>query len=600
MSATSSHSHPPRLRVLLAALLGASALAPTPALSQGSTVSQNATINLINKLVEKKILTRGEADAMIADAQAEAVQARAVADAAQSAGETARKAVEIASPASATAGTSVRYVPQFVRDQIKEEVRSEVLADAKQQGLIAPEGLPDWVRSVRLYGDFRFRDEGHFFDRNNALDFVNVNALINGPPFNTDPATNPYNPPILNTRKDRNFVRLRARLGLEAQVDSALTLGFRLATGDQMSPVSTNANLGGYFNNKSIWLDRAYVDYRPVEGAHMLAGRVANPFRLNELVWDEDVNLDGVAISYERSLGGGLSAFALGGVFPLDFVGDAAPSTALASLKDSASHNKWLFAGQLGAAWNGAGDWSAGLYAAYYHYKNIEGSLSPACSNLADYCLTDWSRPGFGQRGNTLFALRDVTTTDPKNTASPQYYGLGSAFHILDVSGNVDWRLGDDIHLNLTGHLAKNFGYSRNAVLARGFNAASGLSQIANNNEQCMVAPVGGICPAGKSLFNSGSTAWLARATFGAPRIDRRGQWNASASYRVIDPDALLDAFTDSDFHLGGANARGWTLGAEYGLLRNTSLAARWMSAQEVSGPPFKADLFQLDLNVRF
>lgn len=588
-------------RTVIAALLAATALvSASSAFAQESPISQNVTVNLINRLVDKKVLTRAEADEMIAQAQAEANQARAAAQTAQTASENAQKAIEIASPASAASGTSVRYVPQFVRDQIKEEVRNEVLADAKKDGLVAPDAMPEWVRGIKISGDLRLRGEGHYFDKGNALDFININALNDGPPYNTDPSTNPYNPPILNTRQDRYYFRIRARLGIDANIDPALTLGFRLATGDQNAPVSTNVNLGGYFNNKDIWLDRAYVDYHPIDGAHLVAGRIANPFRLNELAWDEDVNLDGIAASYEAPISDGVKIFGLAGAFPLDFVGDNTPQTAIASVKDRASNNKWLFAGQLGATWQASEQLRTSLYAAYYHYKNIEGDLSPACDNLSDYCLTDYSRPGFGQRGNTLFAIRDITTSDPTNTSNPQYYGLASAFHILDVSGDVDWKFDENIHLNLTGHFAKNFGYNRADVLARGFNPNSGLSQIANNNEQCSVTPSGGICPPGKSIFNSGSTAWLVRATLGAPIADQPGLWNLTASYRVIDPDALLDAFTDSDFHLGGTNAKGWTIGGSYGLLHNTSIGARWMSGQEKSGPPFKVDVLQIDLNTKF
>ena len=588
-------------RTAIAALMGATALfSASAAFAQDATPSQNATVNLINKLVDKKILTRAEADTMIAQAEAEAGQARATAQAAETAQANAQTAVAAASPASATPGTSVRYVPQFVRDQIKAEVKAEVLADAKTQGLVAPGALPDWVRGLKITGDFRFRDEGRFFDKGNALDFVNVGAINAGAPFNTDPSTNPFNPSILNSRQDRNYLRIRARLGLEADIDKNLTAYFRVATGDQPGPVSTNATLGGYFTDKTIWLDRAYVDYRPVAGAHLLFGRMANPFRLTELVWDDDVNLDGAAISVEHALGSSLSAHVTGGAFPLDYGADDAPATALSTLKASASTAKWIFAGQIGATWEASPTVKATLDAAYYDYSHVAGNLSPSCSNLADFCLTDYARPGFSQRGNTLFALRDITTTDPTNTASPQYYGLASKFEVLDVSGALDWMVADNLLLNLTGHYSKNLGYNRADVLARGFNPNSGLSQIANNNETCSVALTGGLCPAGQSVFKSGDTAWLVRTTFGTPTIEQRGDWNLTASYRFIQPDALLDAFTDADFHLGGTNTKGWTIGGTYGLMRHTSIGARWMSAQEISGPPFKIDLMQVDLNVKF
>lgn len=588
-------------RGLLRALLGATALTATAAYAQDAPISQNATVNLINRLVDKKILSRAEADEMIAQAEAEAARARATAQAAETAQTNAQNAITAASPASAQPGTSVRYVPQFVRDQIKEEVRADVLADAKRDGIVAPDAVPDWVRGIKITGDFRFRDEGRFFDKGNALDFANIGAINAGSPYNTDPATNGgINPPILNSQKNRNYLRIRARLGLEAAIDKDLTAYFRIATGSQNNPNSTNQTLGGYYTNKGIWLDRAYVDYHPVEGAHVYAGRMANPFRLAELVWDDDVNLDGIALSYERSVGGGLSAFALGGAFPLDFGDDAQPTTATADLKTGMGKDKWLFAGQIGVGWQASDSVKASLDASYYYYRNVAGALSPSCSNLAAYCLTDYSRPGYSQRGNTLFAIRDEVSAIPTDTASPQYFGLASQFRILAVSGNIDWTLADGIHLGLTGHYAKNLGYSRSDVLARGFNPNSGLSQIVNNNESCSVALVGISCPAGKSIFKSGDTAWLLRATFGAPRIEKRGDWQLTGSYRSIQPDALLDAFTDQDFHLGGTNAKGWTIGGEYGLMRHTSLGVRWLSASEISGPPFRVDVMQADLSVKF
>lgn len=601
MPSNYSTFRPKRLsRRLMAVLLGATALGATAASAQEAPISQNATVNLINRLVDKKVLTRAEADEMIAQAEAEAQRARATAEAAESARTSAETAIAAASPASAQPGTSVRYVPQFVRDQLKEEVRAEVLADAKRDGIVAPDAVPEWVRSIAISGDFRFRDEGRFFNKNNALDFANIGAINSGPPYNIDPVTNPNNPPILNSRKNRNYLRIRARLGIAATIDKDLTAYFRLATGSQNNPVSTNQSLGGFFSNKDIWLDRAYVDFRPTDGGHVWLGRMANPFRLSELVWDDDINLDGVAASYEHSFGSGFSAFALGGAFPLDYVPDDSPAPAKADLKTGAGKDKWLFAGQLGGAWQFNDSVRADLNAAYYHYQNVEGDLSPSCSNLQSYCLTDYSRPGFSQKGNTLFALRDLTTVDPAYQASPQYYGLASKFHVLAISGDLDWVVADGLHLNLAGQYTKNLAYDESEILARGFNPRSGLSQIVNNNETCSVDLVGQECPAGKSVFKSGDAAWLVRATIGAPVVETAGDWNISASYRHIAPDALLDAFTDSDFRLGGTNAKGWTIGGAYGLRRNTWLGLRWLNADEVSGPPFRVNVLQADLNVKF
>ena len=77
-------------------------------------------------------------------------------------------------------------------------------------------------------------------------------------------------------------------------------------------------------------------------------------------------------------------------------------------------------------------------------------------------------------------------------------------------------------------------------------------------------------------------------------------RWNVSAFYKYLESDAVVDAFTDSDFHLGGTNAKGYIFGGSYGVAHNVDLTAHWLSASEVSGPPYTVDVILLDLNGRF
>jgi hypothetical protein len=90
------------------------------------------------------------------------------------------------------------------------------------------------------------------------------------------------------------------------------------------------------------------------------------------------------------------------------------------------------------------------------------------------------------------------------------------------------------------------------------------------------------------------------KLTLGYPRISLRHEWQAFVGYRYLEADAVLDAFTDSDFHLGGTNHKGFMIGGSYGLDKNTWLSARWMSSDEISGLPLSIDVLQLDLNAKF
>lgn len=89
------------------------------------------------------------------------------------------------------------------------------------------------------------------------------------------------------------------------------------------------------------------------------------------------------------------------------------------------------------------------------------------------------------------------------------------------------------------------------------------------------------------------------RSTWVIPR-SKIGMTGRRSPATSISSDAVLDAFTDSDFYLGGTNARGWILGANYGVAKNTWCTLRWMSANEIKGPPLGIDVLFLDLNVKF
>ena len=78
------------------------------------------------------------------------------------------------------------------------------------------------------------------------------------------------------------------------------------------------------------------------------------------------------------------------------------------------------------------------------------------------------------------------------------------------------------------------------------------------------------------------------------------GEATLDEAYKRIEQDALLDAFTDSDFRLGGTNSKGYILSGSYGLAKNTAASLRYFSGDAISGAPFSVDVLQVDLNVRF
>ena len=78
------------------------------------------------------------------------------------------------------------------------------------------------------------------------------------------------------------------------------------------------------------------------------------------------------------------------------------------------------------------------------------------------------------------------------------------------------------------------------------------------------------------------------------------GDWQVFGAYKYLQRDAVVDAFTDSDFALGGTDAKGYILGGLAGLARNTWVRVRWLSTNAIDGPPRAVDVLQVDLNAKF
>lgn len=118
--------------------------------------------------------------------------------------------------------------------------------------------------------------------------------------------------------KNRHRQRVRARVAANWQVVEELLIGGRLITGDRDDPNSPHQTLGSStFNSFEVSLDRAFATYRPesIEGLYVTAGKFGHPFQTNpvygELVWDGDVQPEGVVIGYTKNREGKLEKISI-------------------------------------------------------------------------------------------------------------------------------------------------------------------------------------------------------------------------------------------------------------------------------------------------
>lgn len=561
-----------RLAASLAlAAAGAAAALPVTA-NAAPAPSENATINLIRLLVQQGVLKPEQADALVAQAEAEAKAARA---APQDRGAAVAQAGDVRVP----------YIPQTVRDQIRDEVKAEVMVQAKEENWAQPNTFPDWVSRITIDGDVRVRDESRLYSGGNSNEIVDFAKLNAKGPYDLNRNTNGNYPPMLNTREDRrNQLRVRARLGVRADISEAWTAGIRLATGSDDSPVSTTQTLGGGMGKKDIWLDQAYLTYRPAKWATVTGGRIANPFESTDMLFSNDLNFDGVAAIFKHPLEGrDVTLFGTLGAFSTEYGSNGWNSS---SFSEGKSEDKWLLAAQAGADWKIDSRNSLRGALAYYHFDNIAGKRSSPCSPWAgqENCDTDWSRPAFMQKGNTLFLLRDITSNpqDPANTPQPQYVGLASKFDLLDVNLRWDTRVFNGLGLRVNANYIRNLAYNKSKMMNRS------QGNIVNNFGE-------------NGDVESGPNAWMLQATLGRSYdLKEKGDWLAFVGYKYIQPDALPDAFNDSSFHQGGTNARGYYIGGGYAFDKNVYGVLRWMSTREIYGAPLSIDTMQFEINARF
>ncbi len=555
------------------ALLAAASSAGAAQASERQSLDElrNTVVNLLQGLVERGVLTREQAESMVADAQAKAAQT-AAANAEQEAAE--------------AGAIRVPYIPEVVKQEIRAQVSRDLANDVTKQVVEraqneqwgVPAALPDWVKRVRWFADVRLRGEADTYASDNVLFLENpAGEPIPTNLYIVDPLTANDRGGIgragisafSNVSEDRQRLRARLRVGLEAELGGGFNLGMRLASGPLRSPTSTNQTLGVSSTRYNVGIDQAYIRWSGVnrgasQSLAVSAGRFANPWLSTGLVWDNDVMFEGVAASYRMALQrdqlNSRFAYATFGAFPIEEV--------------EAEDDKWLLAAQAGLEWRFESGSRLKTGLAYYDFRNIRGQQNEFGSALNDY-----TAPRFLVRGNTLVDIRN------DNDTSTNLFALAADYQLASVTAQFDWQVSPAYRATLTADYVKNIGYDADEIRARGGSLLVSAQLNADGS------------PADPVERNEGYQFELG---FGSTSMQRDGAWRAFVGYRYLQRDAVLDAYTDSNFRLGGTDAKGFFLGGEYSFSPRVGLMGRYLSGDSIDGLPYGVDVWQLDLNSRF
>ncbi len=487
---------------------------------------RQTTLGLIQALVQQGFLTQEKADQLV-----------------RQAGQKSEPAAVAKEGKPEVAPIRVPYVPEFVKKHITDQVREEVIAQAKAERWADANAIPEWVDRVKIEGDMRVGLQSEAYGNNNAATAQFLSA--NGQNIN-------------EMSDDRMRLRMRARLGVSAKVTQDLSTSVRLTTGSAADPLSTSQTLGDSGKKTSFALDRAFMRYHDDEALPWLtatAGRMANPWFGTDLVWNENLTLDGVQAQFDPAAKSDAvwRPFAGTGLFALQ---DIETSTS------NKAKSKWLVGVQGGVEWVPDNAKRAKIGLGYYDFQNVAGQRN----DVLDAGTYNGTAPTFRQKGNTLFDIAYSSAITPV-----PLWALAADYQLLNLTAMLDLNLYDPVHVISTLDYVENIGFSQSKTKER-----TGLDVPRQ------------------------TTGYMARVAVGMPAMLLRGDWQASLAYRYLEADAVLDAMTDSDFHLGGTNNKGYVLGLQYALGRNNWLSARYLSSNEVSGPPLSINALQLYFNAKF
>ena len=503
------------------------------------------TMSLIELLVQEGVLSKQKADTLLQQAQQAKQKAKEEAEA------LAAQNPQPVDQAIAGQPKSIRvqYVPEHVKNEMRAEIEQDVM---KKLNYKAEErlGLPEWIDRIEWTGALRLRYQQDMFSDSNTIPGALNNEV--------------QNMVVNNTTEDRERQRVRALFGANIRINEWLNGGIRFTTGMLQTPVTPNQT-EGFSQGKFVFgLDRAFLEAKPYEWLTLTGGRFANPFFTGnqsfgtDLLWDPDLAFDGFVARANPTINNHWKLFSTVGAFPIEEV---------ESSDTNKAKDKWLYAAQGGIEWTASNDSKVKLGVAYYDFKNVEGERNQGTNSL-EYAGTV---PLWRQKGNHTFSINDGTVTGFPRCGSGGLCGLASQFQLINFTGEVDLAVFDPVHVILHGAYVQNIGFDEKEIQRR-----TG------------------------ARYNKENEGYELSLMVGQPMIKKLHDWQVFGGYRRLEADAMLDGFTDSNFRLGGTDAKGFYVGAQYGVGKNAWLSSRYVSADEISGLPFSVDTFFVDFNGRF
>lgn len=163
-----------------------------------------------------------------------------------------------------------------LNDQEAEELRAELTKDFAANTSAGKLNLSSSIADFKLSGDLRMRHQ-----------------------YETQAPASASGATVTNERTRERF---RFRFNGDVTLQKGWTAGFALETGQAAD--SGNQTFQGGNDDYGIYLARAYIGWQVNPNFGVVLGKQKNPLYTTDLVWDADINPQGVSEIYKKSLAG--------------------------------------------------------------------------------------------------------------------------------------------------------------------------------------------------------------------------------------------------------------------------------------------------------
>ncbi len=269
--------------------------------------------------------------------------------------------------------------------------------------------------------------------------------------------------------QERERERYRARIGLRGTLLDDWYFGVRLETSS--NPRSTNVTFGGDSssgpfakNDDGIYLGQAYFGYKGFPDLKLTAGRMPNPMVNTRMVWDDDINPEGLAEQWKHTFtfgGGGEPVES----YSKDGKAVAAPAPASDAIKLDLFANFGQFVYDEANPENPLGPRSTTVQPgvqidqrtpntdAFLLAWQVGAKVQFPNTVYAELAPTLYNYTGNGDSFNIHFIGGDPTLTNGVSSATNQT-GINSLF-IFDAPGQIGWKI-NKLPMRVFGDFAVN------------------------------------------------------------------------------------------------------------------------------------------------